>query len=615
MKGHELPNIHLDTKVQSNKDIGLSVINDDSNTERELWRMYSKAKTSLPYKSRMENLTWRLMTIKLKNQANNKNNNNSIGPNTFSQANDATMMDDLPLTAQVAGRVGLDSKSLSKKRPAEFSPLVPTQDPGNTTRIPTVDLQQRHRVVSKLSASLKSQGSQNPDKSQIHNNAQSFVDNMMMVDETNQSDQSISGTTPWEENGIPFERFDVSSSYDFDGGLNFVSESLPESHLHKGLSSQEFSVPYGLPQSSLPPSISHNSSAVNLDQMNMFSDTSFDISQQPQGQSIHRNNQSNQHIHRMNGNGTPISSHMSQFTDMYSSPGSTLGSTTGSTAQTPSMDAKDSMTYFDSYFNSIGGIGSIGPSNRPSSSHQNQFKRTAGARDSAELSRSIPQNTISIPNPTMAMAHSFGANENTHIEPFQLMNKELTGSVKLESQYKEAEGFSSVNSSGSGIRRPLSATKKKPTSSRKPKDDGMKLKETNNGIPISCSNCKTQTTPLWRRDPSGKPLCNACGLFLKLHGSVRPLSLKTDVIKKRQRDKNNETKVNGTGKPKPSAKSIGDDQNPPPIPLVKETKDTFSGFDYATNSSANSVGGSTNPKSSGKGPDGQGSWEWLTMAL
>lgn len=50
-----------------------------------------------------------------------------------------------------------------------------------------------------------------------------------------------------------------------------------------------------------------------------------------------------------------------------------------------------------------------------------------------------------------------------------------------------------------------------------------------------CANCHTKTTPLWRRNPQGEPLCNACGLFLKLHGTVRPLSLKTDVIKKRQR--------------------------------------------------------------------------------
>ncbi|KAI0645547.1 hypothetical protein C8Q79DRAFT_1010490 [Trametes meyenii] len=50
--------------------------------------------------------------------------------------------------------------------------------------------------------------------------------------------------------------------------------------------------------------------------------------------------------------------------------------------------------------------------------------------------------------------------------------------------------------------------------------------------PTSCTNCQTTITPLWRRDPEGQPLCNACGLFYKLHGVVRPLSLKTDVIKK-----------------------------------------------------------------------------------
>lgn len=53
----------------------------------------------------------------------------------------------------------------------------------------------------------------------------------------------------------------------------------------------------------------------------------------------------------------------------------------------------------------------------------------------------------------------------------------------------------------------------------------------------TCQNCTTSTTPLWRRDEIGSVLCNACGLFLKLHGRPRPISLKTDVIKSRNRVK------------------------------------------------------------------------------
>lgn len=53
----------------------------------------------------------------------------------------------------------------------------------------------------------------------------------------------------------------------------------------------------------------------------------------------------------------------------------------------------------------------------------------------------------------------------------------------------------------------------------------------------TCQNCSTSTTPLWRRDEYGSVLCNACGLFLKLHGRPRPISLKTDVIKSRNRAK------------------------------------------------------------------------------
>ncbi|KAF8961654.1 hypothetical protein BDZ97DRAFT_1905490 [Flammula alnicola] len=54
-------------------------------------------------------------------------------------------------------------------------------------------------------------------------------------------------------------------------------------------------------------------------------------------------------------------------------------------------------------------------------------------------------------------------------------------------------------------------------------------------VAAQCYNCHTTATPLWRKDDEGKTVCNACGLYYKLHGSARPISMKSDVIRKRSR--------------------------------------------------------------------------------
>ncbi|CAH8436807.1 unnamed protein product [Heterobilharzia americana] len=62
-----------------------------------------------------------------------------------------------------------------------------------------------------------------------------------------------------------------------------------------------------------------------------------------------------------------------------------------------------------------------------------------------------------------------------------------------------------------------------------------------------CSNCRTITTTLWRRNTNGEPVCNACGLYFKLHNIQRPISMKKDGIQTRNRKVSQKTKKHKFG--------------------------------------------------------------------
>ncbi|KHN71572.1 Erythroid transcription factor [Toxocara canis] len=58
-----------------------------------------------------------------------------------------------------------------------------------------------------------------------------------------------------------------------------------------------------------------------------------------------------------------------------------------------------------------------------------------------------------------------------------------------------------------------------------------------------CSNCMTTKTTAWRRDQLGKLVCNACGLYYRLHRTNRPVHMRKDIIQQRFRRRIKEDEV------------------------------------------------------------------------
>ncbi|KAI5965935.1 GAT1 [Candida pseudojiufengensis] len=522
---------------ESDSNIKLNhLLTKESNNIENLWKLYNKARDSLPYKSRMENLTWRMMYLTNNNLTNVTTNNN----NEISSIEEVDNKFFTPHNFQPQQF----NKINSQQQSSSFQNSIEEQ----TLRNKRQQAQQHHQHIQNQYNQNHQKQQQQPNSlnyEQIDPGADDFdyVAHIKKIGSTNLMDSNN------EFNSLDEEEFgNHQNSNSNSNGMTSIT-NIPKKR------PAQFS-PTARPMSQLSHQLNEfnkfNSQSPNLHtpqnpqhhqfQPNNFHDidfpphsSSFEFSLDPLAFEGPNNNFNDLHLHSSFQDSITSSFEKPIFDDFQQTPINTTAPSSLSTiipSNTQFVNQRNSMTTPTNILRqeSLISLPEFNQNHHPNSNfHPSSlnFSNHQFLNDNY-LDRSTSQTPISqsLNNQHINNDHFINQQDSSFtlpsqgIEPIEEPKKRKSKQTKTKLPKKNVTPEATTNNNNSSSLSSLSNN------------------NNNTNSTTSCTNCHTKTTPLWRRNPEGQPLCNACGLFLKLHGVVRPLSLKTDVIKKRQRGKN-----------------------------------------------------------------------------
>ncbi|KAI6214024.1 GATA-type domain-containing protein [Aphelenchoides besseyi] len=199
----------------------------------------------------------------------------------------------------------------------------------------------------------------------------------------------------------------------------------------------------------------------------------------------------------------------------------------------------------------------INASQSPNSTAAAQPKRKLARKSNAKLS--IPQSSPSTPTDlgSLVAATMFAGNQKAEeYKSEESEGDQQLAAVNIFSTLFGSNGLPPTTQSNQNTWNDNSRNEQPST----PKSE---TRSTNGSV---CSNCQTPHTTAWRRDAQNNLVCNACGLYYRLHRTNRPAHMRKDTIQQRYRRKNgsqgkgcrdtNESPNQGSGSPMDAAQSL-----------------------------------------------------------